>query len=655
MVIKAIARAFWLGMLLLLASCGGGGGGSTPTTPPSGSNPATLGTFVDAPVSGVAYTTSSGMSGTTDQNGQFKFAVGDTVTFSAAGVTLGSFQPNVASDGTAIVTPLNLVGASSVTDPKATAIGQFLSTLNALSIAQGAGKSGIFVVPSGTALQKQLASLNTTAPNLTAAQLQAALDAVFGAGKFTVVPAATAQAALQQGINAQSLIGSIWTGACTCGGGGIVYFQPNGTLVGFTLPGGTASRSHTLSGSWSANSAATGGGVSMSILSSDGAYSKNAFIAAGASTGTGEIWNNNVLQGTFTFSKLTGSSPTPSLYTGGWYATYTPNAAGIAQGDKGGSAFGFAAADGSLRFLTESGDLIAGTWNPSTGQGTGSLTDKSGTVTTVTVDFSTGSGSVSRGGTVMGNVTFTRNGSFTLSPPTSATGPSIPLLLNIVTSWANLPNTMNSIAVSLNVLDAGGAQLAFGTKSTSTPPNSSGVRSSTTDNIAVSYPTGAGKTYAVSVGQQNCTVANGSGTVVDANSGNANAYPTVYITCDPNATASPPIPLLLNVSTSWANTAQSVSSFALRLDVNDSSSKQIAWANKPVSEGSPSSSGVRSTTTDNIAASYTKGLGASYQLSIPPGQPAATQCSLTGGASGTVVDANSGNAAAYPTVTVVCN
>lgn len=637
-----------LSFFALLSSCGGGGGGSSSTPPPSASAPAaTLGTFVDAPVSGLNYSASpSGLTGVTDAFGHFNFKTGDTVTFTAAGVPLGSFAPTVATDGTANVTPLNLTGATSVTDPKATAIAQFLATLNVLAVSQGAGKTGIYVIPSSTSLQTQLATLNTTAPNLSAAQLQAVLDAVFGAGKFTVTPAATAQTALQQGVTSQTVIGTVWTGSCTCGGGGTFYFQSDGTLIGFTDSGDM------LSGSWAANTSATGAGIQINLFSSGGGYSKNGFIAAGASTGSAEIYSSTgALQGKFTFTKLIGASSAAvtTTYGGGWYVAFTATAAGVAAGNSNGSAYTIAAPNGTFLVVTNDGAVFSGTWNPATGQGNATFTDKSGKVNTVSVDFSTATGSVSSGGVVVGTLALTRTGTFNRAP---GGGKQIPLVLNIVTSWANLANTTNSIAVSLSVNDATGAQVAFGTKSTSEPPSSSGVRTSTTDNVAVSYPTGAGKTYTVSVGQQNCTVANGSGTVVDANSGNANAYPTVYITCDPNATPSPPIPLLLNVSTSWANTATSVSSFAVQTDIFDSTGAQIAFGVKSLVEGNHAL-GTRSTTTDNLAVSYTKGRGATYRITVGPATQA--QCAITGGGSGAVVDANAGNAAAYPTLTLVCN
>ena len=140
--------------------------------------------------------------------------------------------------------------------------------------------------------------------------------------------------------------------------------------------------------------------------------------------------------------------------------------------------------------------------------------------------------------------------------------------------------------------------------------------------------------------------------MVDANSGNAGAYPTVYITCDPNSQPSPPIPLVLNIVTSWANTANSANSLAMNLNVFDAQGKQIALGLKSVTEGNAPPNGVRSTTTDSMAVSYTQGAGASYRVVMGPA--AAVVCSVTAGGSGPIVDANSGKAAAYPTVSISC-
>jgi hypothetical protein len=84
---------------LALSACGGGGS-DTPTAVVG----AQTGVFVDSAVEGLSYETSSGVKGTTDAQGRFKYNEGDTVTFKAGGVTLGSGK------ATGTVTPAHIAG-----------------------------------------------------------------------------------------------------------------------------------------------------------------------------------------------------------------------------------------------------------------------------------------------------------------------------------------------------------------------------------------------------------------------------------------------------------------------------------------------------------------------------------------------------------------
>jgi len=86
---------------LALSACGGGGGSDTPSTTVVGVQ---TGVFVDSAVEGLSYETSSGVKGTTDAQGRFKYKEGDTVTFKIGGVTLGSGK----AAGT--VTPAHIAG-----------------------------------------------------------------------------------------------------------------------------------------------------------------------------------------------------------------------------------------------------------------------------------------------------------------------------------------------------------------------------------------------------------------------------------------------------------------------------------------------------------------------------------------------------------------
>lgn len=87
------------GAIAMLAACGGGGSSSSA---PAGT---ATGTLSDSAVGGVAYSTSSGLTGTTDSQGHFNYKPGDTVTFKIGGLTLGA----VTATGTgATITPLDI-------------------------------------------------------------------------------------------------------------------------------------------------------------------------------------------------------------------------------------------------------------------------------------------------------------------------------------------------------------------------------------------------------------------------------------------------------------------------------------------------------------------------------------------------------------------
>jgi hypothetical protein len=462
--------------------------------------------------------------------GQFKYASGDSVNFYTEGVYLGSASPTPATDGSTTVTPISLVpGATGVTDTTVTTIAAFLSTLNAVSVANGKSASGVYVLPNDPVLGAQLGTVGI----LTTTNLQAAISAVYPALGITVPKDADAQAALQQGINSQGIIGTVWSGTCsTCGatGGsdsGMFYFQPNGTLVGFTQSGGI------LSGSWAG---ASSGGVSLSLASSKGGYTQGGTIATGSSTGAADVYSSSgVKQGTFKFTKtVSATSLSTSTYLGGWYASFAPNANGTAAGyGTGGSAYVIAAPDGNLYGITNDGSYFSGTWTVGTGVGTANVTTP-GSSTAISAALAVGTGSVTNNGQIVGSLAFSRTGSLSVTPSTG-TADAIPLLLNVSVSWANTATGVSSFALSLSVLDAKGNLVANSIKSESTSLRTDGKRTTTADSIAVSYPKGGGSSYSLQVNnpalKTPCTVTGGSGTVSDAGSGNASAYPTVSISC----------------------------------------------------------------------------------------------------------------------------
>ena len=84
------------------------------------------GTFVDSAVSGLDYQGSTTAAGLTDDQGQFNYQGGETLTFSICDLELGS------SVGAAVLTPLNVVeGAGSAEDQRVTNMLILLQTLDA--------------------------------------------------------------------------------------------------------------------------------------------------------------------------------------------------------------------------------------------------------------------------------------------------------------------------------------------------------------------------------------------------------------------------------------------------------------------------------------------------------------------------------------------
>jgi hypothetical protein len=99
---------------LLLAACGGGSSTSQ-------------GRFVDGPVAGLAYSTTTGLSGTTDANGAFNYTdstPADRVSFKVGALALGSAM------AAAVVTPLDLVPGASVSDARVLTRLQLLQSLD---------------------------------------------------------------------------------------------------------------------------------------------------------------------------------------------------------------------------------------------------------------------------------------------------------------------------------------------------------------------------------------------------------------------------------------------------------------------------------------------------------------------------------------------
>lgn len=117
-------------LLLAMYGCSSGGGDGTPAP-----GVASSGLFLDAEVEGLSFTTDSGISGTTDENGTYTYLPGEDVNFSVGGVDLGTVA------GAPVCTPFDFAAAS-------TNIARFLQSLDA----DGDPSNGIDIVAASTAL-----------------------------------------------------------------------------------------------------------------------------------------------------------------------------------------------------------------------------------------------------------------------------------------------------------------------------------------------------------------------------------------------------------------------------------------------------------------------------------------------------------------------
>ena len=117
-----------VGLAMVLNSCGSGDGGGEGAPPAAGP---LAGVFIDSPVQGLGYLTSSGLSGTTNANGQFNYNAGDTVTFTLFGRTICTNIPTAP-----VITGLSCFGATSLTDARVVNLSQLLLTLGGIPTGQ---------------------------------------------------------------------------------------------------------------------------------------------------------------------------------------------------------------------------------------------------------------------------------------------------------------------------------------------------------------------------------------------------------------------------------------------------------------------------------------------------------------------------------------
>ncbi|WP_300368899.1 hypothetical protein, partial [Hydrogenimonas sp.] len=93
-----------LPIALTMSGCGGGGGGGTGSATSSTASSTIYGTgyYVDAAVSGIIYECGS-EKGTTDENGKFKFRIGESCTFKLGTMVLRTIDSDRLENGVVIL------------------------------------------------------------------------------------------------------------------------------------------------------------------------------------------------------------------------------------------------------------------------------------------------------------------------------------------------------------------------------------------------------------------------------------------------------------------------------------------------------------------------------------------------------------------------
>ncbi len=136
-----------LSLVASLVVVGCGGGGDLENEPK-----VTTGYFIDSAVAGADYNTTSGLKGTTDKFGKFKFISGDEVEFRIGKVVLGKAKPKLEDDGVGVVTPKELAKGNETLE---TLILQLLQSLDK----DNNPNNGITIDPR---VKKELMELNTS-------------------------------------------------------------------------------------------------------------------------------------------------------------------------------------------------------------------------------------------------------------------------------------------------------------------------------------------------------------------------------------------------------------------------------------------------------------------------------------------------------------
>lgn len=297
--VSGLSAALVLG--IGLSGCGGGGSSSTQTAAIN------TGTFIDAPVQGLSYSTAT-LSGTTDANGHFKYKNGEKVTFEIGKLVLGTV------DAKKTITPLTLAGDTNVSNPspKAVNIARILQSFDA-----NTSDTSKIVIPDALNKDLNITDVNWSDDSNIISIVDEASTLLVDRN-ITLKPAVDAEIEMKNSFQKDIYAGtysvtatfdakasSLDAGDCGSQEQGTAVITPDGNVTAVNVSG---------SGSATGNATFTLNGGQFSGTASDGTAWSVTIDEDGKMSGTYN-WGYGSCVGTISGSKISDQTTTPTSQT----------------------------------------------------------------------------------------------------------------------------------------------------------------------------------------------------------------------------------------------------------------------------------------------------------------------------------------------------
>ncbi len=295
---KSLAFSLTAAFMFLLSACGGGSSGSSTTSTTTAS-----GVFKDSNVSGLSYV-SGAQSGITGSDGSFTYEVGQSVTFSIGGVTVGT------ATGQSVVTPVDLVSGGNSGSSHVQNIVRFLTMLDD----DGDPTNGISISSAVQTIAKTWTQVNFKAADLGTELASIVADATAIAGETHTLPSASSAKSHMESTLLCTRAGAFrgtYTGTDN-GPFGVLIDAKTGNVNGFAFSN-TDQAIMTLTGttaiSFDQSAAFVSGNVSAGATYSGGFTTPNQ---------VGGTWNIAGGDGTFSGSRIGGVANATYRFTGSY-------------------------------------------------------------------------------------------------------------------------------------------------------------------------------------------------------------------------------------------------------------------------------------------------------------------------------------------------